>query len=689
MQFVNPVFLFGLFAIAIPVIIHLFNFRRFKKVFFTNVRFIRKLKQETKKRSELRHLIILALRILAIASLVMAFAQPYIPFKPGQAPIAARNAVSIFVDNSFSMEATGKNGTLLDEAVQKAREIAAAYKGSDDFHLLTNDFEGRHQRLVTREEFFTMLEEIKPSPSTRNTKEIITRQGDILKTSPSSRHTSFIVSDFQRSAYSVMPAQPDSSLQVFLVPLIPNSSGNIYIDSCWFDLPLQQAGQTAVLNSRIWNKSGTDMEKIPVKLEINGQQKALSSVDLKAGASAELKMPFTNHKAGIHQGVLQVQDFPVVYDDKFYFSYTVTSSLNVLAINGKEENRFLRALYNQDSSIRFTNVLERSLDYSKFSTYNLIILNELQTFSSGLAQEIRKFITNGGTIAIIPAPAPDLPSYNAFLTSVNCPVYLPPDTSNTKVSDLSTESPVFRDVFEKSRFSGSLIPENMEMPVIKKHFPILPGTAMQTQSLMKLVNGKNFITVTQTSEGQVFQFAVPFDLAFSNFPQQVLFVPVLYNIALVSRPPLQLYQTAGNNEGIRINQFTPAYDNVFRVKSMQSSFELIPEHRRTGNTSNLFLNGQLTEAGNYLVFSNQDTVTGLAFNYNRLESDPGFLLPDELEELLEQSRLSNFSILKTQHKPVNEVLEQINYGTRLWKYFIWAALLFLLAEVILLRIWKY
>jgi len=653
------------------------------------VRFIRQLKQETRKRSQLRHLIILALRILAIASLVLAFAQPYIPFKPGQAPIASRNAVSIFVDNSFSMEATGGNGTLMDEAISKAREIAAAYKPSDDFHLLTNDFEGRHQRIVTRDEFLTMLDEIKPSPSTRNTKEIITRQGDILKTSPSPRHTSFIVSDFQRSAYSVMPAQADSSLQVFLVPLTPNSTGNIYIDSCWFDLPLQQAGQTAVLNSRVWNKSETDLEKIPIKLEINGQQRALASLDLKAGTSAELRMPFTNHKAGIHQGEIQVSDYPVVYDDKFYFSYTVTSSLNVLAINGKEENRYLRALYNQDSTILFSNILKKSLDYSKLSNYNLILLNELESISSGLAQEIKKFISSGGTIAIIPSASPDLPSYNAFLASVNCPVYQPIDTSNTKVAGLSTESPVFRDVFEKNRNSGPLLPENMEMPSVRKYFPILPGTAMQTQSLMKLVNGKDFITVTQTLEGQVFQFTVPFDPAFSNFPLQVLFVPTLYNIALVSRPPMQLYQTAGNNEGIRINHRVPQSDNVFIIKSLQGNYELIPEHRRVGNVSNLFLNGQLTEAGNYLVYSNQDTIAGLAFNYNRLESDPSFLLPDELEELFEQSRLSNFSILKTQHKPVNEVLEQINFGTRLWKYFIWSVLLFLLAEVILLRIWKY
>ena len=111
MQFVNPLYLFGLLAIAIPVIIHLFNFRRFRRVYFTNVRFLQALKQQMQKQSQLRHLLILAMRILAIAALVMAFAQPFIPFSDKQSKLASRNAVSVFVDNSFSMEAVGPNGT--------------------------------------------------------------------------------------------------------------------------------------------------------------------------------------------------------------------------------------------------------------------------------------------------------------------------------------------------------------------------------------------------------------------------------------------------------------------------------------------------------------------------------------------------------------------------------------------------
>jgi hypothetical protein len=153
MSFVNPWFLFALTALAIPVIIHLFNFRKFKKIYFTNVRFIAEIKQETKKRSQLKHLLILLMRLLAIACLVIAFAKPYIPSPLQHKKFTGRQAISVYIDNSFSMEALSTGGRLLDLAKTKAREIANAYNPSDLYQVLTNDFEGIHQRFVNRDEF--------------------------------------------------------------------------------------------------------------------------------------------------------------------------------------------------------------------------------------------------------------------------------------------------------------------------------------------------------------------------------------------------------------------------------------------------------------------------------------------------------------------------------------------------------
>ncbi|MDO9257644.1 MAG: BatA domain-containing protein [Bacteroidales bacterium] len=687
MQFVNPLYLFGLLAIAIPVIIHLFNFRRFRKVYFTNVRFLQELKQQTQKQSQLRHLLILTMRILAIVALVMAFAQPYIPFSESKSKIASRNAVSIFVDNSFSMEATGANGTLLDESKLQAREIVSAYKSSDLFQLLTCDFEGRHQRLVTRDEFLTMLEEVKVSSSVHSFSEIIRRQYDLLKNEASARRNSYIISDFQKSSFNSIDFLQDSSISSFLVPLKSTLIANLYIDSCWFEQPTQQPGKTALLSARVWNKSENDLEKIPLKLLTNNQQKSVASIDIKAGMSTIVQLPFTIHQPGPQNGLLQVTDYPVTYDDKFYFSFDVLASINVLAINGGSENRFLDALFAQDSSVRLTNMNEKSLDYSRLSHFDLIILNEVPGISTGLAEEIKRYVTNGGTILILPAANADFATYNNLLSSLKAPSYLNVDTTDTKVVRLSEDSYLFRDVFEKQQ-GKQIVNTNTDLPKVNKHFPIVYTSTMLTVPLMEMLNGRVFLTLTNSGMGQILQLTVPLDPAFSNFPQQALFVPVLYNIALISHPSHNLYNFIGDNKGIRIGTTFPVGDKIYTIKSLTGDFNMIPQINSTGNMVNIFVGNQVPMAGNFELMNDKKIITSLAFNYNRGESDLSCNSMSEMESILDKSHLTSFSIIKTGQKPLNEVIAQMNSGTQLWHYFIWLTLLLLLAEILLIRFFK-
>jgi len=687
MQFVNPLYLFGLLAIAIPVIIHLFNFRRFRKVYFTNVRFLQELKQQTQKQSQLRHLLILAMRILAIAALVLAFAQPYIPFREAQSKMASRNAVSIFVDNSFSMEAVGPGGTLLDESKQKAREIISAYKSTDLFQLLTCDFEGRHQRFVTRDEFVTMLDEVKVSPAVRSFSEINRRQYDLLKSETSARRSSYLISDFQKSSFNSVDFNQDSSVNTYLIPLESSAAANVYIDTCWFVQPTQQPGKTSILSARVWNKSDTDLEKIPLKLLINNQQKSVASIDIKAGMSTTVELPFTIYQAGPQQGMLQVTDYPVTYDDKFYFSFDVLSSIHVLAINGSAENRYLKALFAQDSSVVLFNMSDKSLDYGSLTNYDLIILNEIPAFSSGLSEEIKKYVTNGGTILFLPSPNVDLISANSFLLSLNAPSYQPMDTSDTRVVKLSEESYLFRDVFEPQQ-GRQIVAPNTDLPKVSRHFPVSYTSSMLTVPLMSMLNGKEFLVLTNSGMGQVLQLTVPLDPAFSNFPQQALFVPVLYNIALISHPSHSLYSIISDNKVIRIGAAVPTGDKIFRIKSQDDGFEMIPQINRAGNMVNVFVGNQLPKAGNFTLLNDKSIITSLAFNYNRGESDLQCNSASELETFLDKEHLGGFKVLKTGQKPLNEVISQINSGTQLWRYFVWLTLLFLLAEILLIRFFK-
>lgn len=687
MEFVNPFFLFGLLAISVPILIHLFNFRKYKRVYFTNVRFLRELKEQTKKRSQLRHLIILLLRILAIACLAIAFAQPYIPFSKNIIKADSRNAVSIYIDNSFSMEAMGAKGPLLEEARQKAREIAAAYKSTDIFQILTNDFEGKHQRLVSRDEFYRMLSEIKVSPVSRRLSEVVSRQEDLLAGSGTKVKSAFVVSDFQQNFANISSLADDSTKSYYLMPLAASQVNNLYIDSCWFDSPVQQAGFQARLHVKVSNSSTSDFEKIPLKLTVNSTQKAVASVDVVAGSSVEIVMPFINYQGGICQGMLEINDYPITYDDRFYFSYMVTDAMSVLSIDGKEGNVFLNALFLSDSSVSYEHMQEKKLDYSSFEKFNLIVLNEVGNISSGLSQELRRFMENGGGVTIVPPLSADLASYNSFLQTLNAGMLSGPDTANTQVSKINLNHPVFRDVFEESGAEGKL-PANVELPAVFSHFRILANSRIANEALMSLRNGDEFLTVQPVGEGMLYFLAAPLDVESSNFPKQALFVPVFYNMALLSRPSPRLYYTIGRDELIRMTGERLKDDQVYTIRSNSSDFDFIPGKVEQNSVNFVQVHEQLKEAGNYSAFTGTQKLMGLSFNYNRSESDLKYFTSDELSSMLEKEGINHIKVLAESQKAVGEAISELNLGKRLWKYFVWAALLFLLGEVLLIRLWK-
>ncbi len=683
MHFLYPFFLFAFVLIAIPVIIHLFNFRRFKKIYFSNVRFLKELKQETQKTSKLKHLMVLLSRILAVTCLVIAFAQPYIPSKNQKKAVNTNaNAVSIFIDNSFSMENLCDNGKLLDEAKNKAKEIISAYNPSDVFQILTNDFEGKHQRLVSREEFLEMLEEADISPNRKNISEIISRQEDLLHSAATKNKVIYIISDFQKTFSDIRNITNDTTVTIYLIPVKANKISNVFIDSCWFYAPVQQINQNVKLFVRVKNNSDENLEKYPVKLYINKQQKALASLNINAHSKEEALLQYTIRETGIQSGVVEINDYPITYDDKFFFSYNVYNNIKILIINGKgKENVFLNTFFKNDSSFIVQSFSEQNIDYSSFKNHSLIILNEIDNIPSGLSQELKNFITNGGSIMVLPSEKIDIGNYKEFLTSVNSDYYTELDTNETRVEKINLSSSIYSDVFEK-------IPQAVNLPKVSIHYRIQAQTRSQKEYLLKTEGNEDFLSLNFNGKGKIYLSSVPLDLKFSNFAKHPVFVPTMYKIALLSTYSDKLFYTIGNDEIIELKNVNSTGENIFRIKNIDNDFAIIPEYRNIDAKTCLLVHNQIKEAGNYYVSSGNENITGVSFNYDRKESDMEYYKADELMGLAEKSRFSNIYVVEPKNRPMEKLLNELNQGVKLWKLFIILALVFLGAEIALLKFVK-
>ena len=678
MSFASPLFLFALAAISIPIIIHLFHFRRFKKVYFSNISFLERLTQETEKQARLKHLLVLLARILAITFLVLAFARPYIPVDDIEYGVG-NNHISVYIDNSFSMEASSMYGNLLDHALQKAEEVAEMFHATDRFQLLTNDFEARHQRFVSKEDFLSMVEEVQLSPSVRSLSEVMERQKELLQhETDNSRSFAFVMSDFQKNIadFNQMPA--DTLPTWFFVPFQSQRADNLFIDSLWIENPVRMAGQAITLKVRLHNDSDMNIDNHPVRLIVGGRQRSIATVDMEPRSSAVTELAYTIDHNSWQQGKVEISNQPVIFDNQLYFSFGVSENIPVLAINDADENPFLNALFARDTTFIYRNMSASSIDYSLFSQQNMIIINELPVIGSGLALELKQFVEQGGSLLILPSINMDLASYNDFLGSVNVNTYARLDTVSTRVTSFNELHSIYTGVFDR-------IPENMDLPVVDKYYIINRPTRANDQYLMQLQNGNHFFVSVRAGQGEVFLSSVPARDSFSNFQRHAMFVPTLYNIALHSSTLNALYSVIGVDESLAMRDQALLSGELLRIKG--EGIEVIPEYRNVSNRLQLFFHNQITQSGNYLLTKNGDTLRNVSFNYDRRESLLESYNLQEIEASLETIPVNAY-MFEPDYASFEKQLELIREGKQLWKLFVLLALFCLLAEVLFLRFLK-
>ena len=674
MRFLFPGFLFALFAVAIPVIIHLFNFRRFKKVYFSNVRFLREIEQQTSSARRLRNLLLLSVRILALAFLVFAFARPYIPSsKEGGAGL---QVVSIYIDNSYSMETLNREGSLLDDARRRAKEVVSAYGLNDKFQLLTNDFEGRHQRLMNREDFLRAVDEVRVSAAFKNLQQIVQRQQDAFSGEPKARKTIYLISDFQKNLLPAGIVDIAAGTNLRLIQLRSNPLPNISVDSVWFISPVHKPGDLEKLVVQLRNNSDKRAESVPLKLIVNGQQKALGNLNVDARKISRDTLAFSGLKPGWQKAEVQISDYPIVFDDRFHFSFYTEQQMKVLAVNGQSPNPFLQAVYRADPFFNLVNVKAGNINYSELGNFPILILNSVGSISAGLAEQLKNYVQNGGTLMVFPALEADLAGLRILTQTLGTDIAAALVAQETRVSSVNFHSPLFRGVFEN-------IPRNVDLPVARKYIQYNPSGRSAKQDILQLPGRRTFLSLYNIGRGKVYLSAVPLSDEGGNFVRHSLFVPVMYQAAFQSLRDNRLFYTISRDQYLESARISLSQNQSLKLK--KPGFEAIPDLRQSESGSRLFIADQIREDGNYSLFKGDSLLAVYAFNDNRSESDLSYASEGELKN---RFRGQKPDIFVPGRESVQNSIKAVNYGVQLWKLCLILALIFLAVEIFILRFYK-
>ncbi|HPF51544.1 MAG TPA: BatA domain-containing protein [Draconibacterium sp.] len=685
MKFLLPGFLFALFAVAIPVIIHLFSFKRHKTVYFSNVEFLKDIKKESRKQSKLKQLLILAARILSIIFLVFAFAQPYIPTNR-DAQKQPNQLVAVYVDNSFSMNALSEQGQLLEVARNKAVEISLAYPGGTRFRLFTNDLLPKHQHVLNREQFIQQVSEIQSSPKVVPLSLIYNRfASEHLENADNTDKNIYFISDFQRSVSDIANFE-NSDIFSYYMPLAPNEVTNLYIDSCWVEEPAHRLGQEETVFVKIRNSSNQNYQNLPLKLFLNDSLKSITNFSVEAQNEITAELSYNNNSSGLQLGKVEISDYPFTHDNNWHISYNVEKNLKALAIFNntdvsKEGLAYIKALFENDDYILLDEMNEQSLQVNRLNEYNTIFLLNLENYSSGFLNELENVVKNGTSVVIFPNTT-NTGMTNNLLSQFNANRVIGIDSTTQEISTIEFDNNFYKNVFKKRE-------QNPILPAIKGHLRFETQTQTDEFGLLAFQNGDKALSQLSYGDGKVWVFSFPLSKQNGAFARDILFVPTLYNFVLNSLPKQEMSFTVGKNTFFNIPRnitFNP--NSTFEIETIKTGEKIVPNNTIIGRQTRIEFGDQISTDGQYLVLNDGKVLASMAFNYDRKESDLRYLTETELQNKLEEHSLKNATVVKDVDRNFSEVFGELQNGKQLWKLFVLLTLFFILAEVLIARFWK-
>jgi len=670
MKLLFPEVLWALFALAIPIFIHLFSFRTSKKVYFSDIRWLQLLQQQTNKRSRLRHLIVLLTRCLAIAFLVFAFAQPYFPQEQQRSDSA--EALSVHIDNSASMELGSEAGVNLEQAKAAATALAQKARPDDRFQLILQESNMLEMRSLTRTQFIDAVSAIQPVSTTRPLSVIANRQSEWIKNQERVGRRIWF-SDFQQASQDFEEIKADSTISTSIFQFKPNAPTNLYIDTAWLASPVVTTGKAVRLLYKVVNSGQEPRSSVRIALEINGIQKGLSTLDLEAGQVLVDTIDFNPAESGWQKAALVLDDQLVTFDDRYYLSFDIKTAMEVLVISDQKVNPYLTALFAADDFVRPTYLAANKLDYNRLKQYPVVVLDHLAAFPSGLNLALVETVEAGTTLLHFPNEKNPLAG-NILLTQLGLTALAAPQNGKFPVRSLALQNELFQETFSR-------LPEQPDLPEAVQYLPYVASN--RAISLMTLNNRDPLVSTHTLGEGRLLQFHVALDPAWSNLQQHALFVPLVYRSILLSGGIRPLAYRLGKTSPVVLRLQLPAQE-VFELSGDQNHY--IPELRRQQGGISLQL-GELQQPGWYaLKSSKSDTVYAwLAVNTDKAESELIFMTDEALEAQSSRLGLTYFTFTNAELTPNLVHHAQSN---PLWKWFLAAVLIFLMAEILLLKFWK-
>tara|TARA_B100001057_G_scaffold435517_1_gene465889 strand:- start:438 stop:2468 length:2031 start_codon:yes stop_codon:yes gene_type:complete len=673
MSLLYPEFLWALLLNIIPIFIHLFNYQKHETIYFSDVTLFKDIEEKTKKRSQLKNILLLLSRILLVSSIVLAFCFPY---EKNNKINNYENLkkIGIYLDNSFSMSRLNKNQSLLESAKDDLMKLIDNLPDNTEYIFTTNNKLKNKPYSIRKNELKKEIIKTAYSPISLTYSEIIDIQkeqfkGDIINT--------FWLTDLQKNSFDLSKHKLVKNDQINLLKYSSNDMGNLSIDSVWFQESNRQIKKNETIQVKATNHSNSELE-FQIKLNINnGEVLNQSYTKIKPLESKIIEFIFSVDTNGEKIGKLSIisNDMnSIKYDDNYYFSYSINENFKVVNLyeGDNESNSYLKALFSSVEKTKYEEVNFRE-GYNDYDlNADLIILNEL----INIDKQLINTITPNKNILILPSTSEnsDYKNLNNFLNIKFSSL----KNSKLELDIESVDKNYFKNIF--SSFNG-----NINLPYFNYHY--LVSKNPNANYLINFSNSDPFLIKYSESNRDFYYLTSNLNDSVSNFKEHALFVPIMLRIKEKSSSDFIKQYDINHLDRIRIKDEFQQNGDVKIINNLElPTISFFPKVSNSKGNSLIFLENEIEFSGHYYLMKKDSLIDVISVNGTQSESEMNFIKNKEFnQEITNLNIEENIKFWNISEKRYPEIISLKSNNNEYWKYFILLGIVFLILEIIIIK----
>jgi hypothetical protein len=685
MTFLNPIFLWASLAVLIPIIVHLFNFRRPQKVLFSDISFVKEVKKSVVRRLRLRQWLVLAARCLAILALVAVFANP-VWLRDGASARQVGNAsVAVVLDNSYSMKAGNDKGDYWLQARKMADAVLAAHPRNDEFLVMTTSDLKLQYNFGDKDAAANELDLLQLRQNGTSLGDVFKLSEQVFEKAGNKSRILYFLSDFQQSTILSDSARPElpEGIDYHFVPLANRDQKNIYLQGAQVTTQVIEIGKPVNLKLDLVNDGKEPVKGLGIQVNVEGVAAAIQNQDIEANGKVSLDLPIIPKDSGWLSGYVEVDDNPIDFDNRRHFSFYVPLRERMLVVE-EQAAPHIRLMFGGELMRQFAVdfVPARNFSTVDLSAYKSIVLLGVKELSGGVQDKLKAHLAEGKSLMVFPGEGMNLASMNAMLGSMKVGTFGEEVKFATGqyADGVDLEHPVFEGVFAKNGRD-----RKFDAPLVYRHFPFRPDNSSVQNTILRLSSGEPALVESRPGDGLVYVFSFFPETSWSDFTIKSTGLAMMIRLSLLM-----------NQSHRQEDSFVLGTDELKKIKTKEKEMvrlvgeggkEIIPrQHSQSGFVVLQFDHPDLRE-GSYRILQGEKFLEKISFNAPDAESKMNSLNKEALEEWVKAQSLANVEVTLPEAGRIADSIEVRRSGVPLWKYFLALGLFFILVEIVLLW-WK-